>query len=443
MPAITVGFSEFEARLDTIRRRLNLLSLQDAACITGTAWLVAATVVMISTLAASNGAFSWVLRSAAAASILALVAAGWNLHRCWLNREETAFLIDRRADLDARVSTMLAHAAAAAPSRLRSILLWQLFELGPRWQLNLIAPRKLRWPTFALLAASLLFAATALLLPEKPPEPPAAQPSTNAPAAVTNTNTRQGPSLNGTSGRPGRNPADVGREQGEGEGEGTAPPSQRGAGDYSRGNLEKRSGRDQVSGLSKGEQRAMPRDSREDGASPSELHNGKRNPDAPPTNAARSIAKPMEQLPQTKRNPETEAKPPRANTAKDSATRSTAPSTKLSNGRGGSKAATGDSRVAKRGGGKNLLSKKAAAPISPAETVEPMLIRLRAFAASPALRMERQGGQLRSPALHAAGGEPPPQPIAENQEPNRLPSRSVITRAHRDLMRELFTPDAP
>ncbi len=172
MPAITVGFSEFEARLKRIRRRVNLHSLVEALCISAACLLLAGTLSLVAAAALSEEFFTWVYRAALAAAVAAIAVSIWRLRGRWLDLQGTAIHVDRCASMDARVATLLAHPQADATSPLRPILLWQIFEHSSSWDVDKVAPWRIGRPMLACAAAVAVFATALLLAPPRQKDPP-------------------------------------------------------------------------------------------------------------------------------------------------------------------------------------------------------------------------------------------------------------------------------
>ena len=184
MPAITVGFPEFESRLDQIRRRMNRLALLDASCSAAAALLLAASLLIFAAFAFSPLVFAWTLRATTGVAAITVGASAWWLHRRWLDLYDTALHVDRRADMDARVSTMLAHPKSESRSAMRSLLLWQIFDRSSKWDIGRVAPLRVGRPAIAAAIALLIFLATVVLVPQSEDEPPPEMPAEVAARAV-------------------------------------------------------------------------------------------------------------------------------------------------------------------------------------------------------------------------------------------------------------------
>lgn len=168
MPAVTVGFPEFESRIMRIRRRINRLRLLDALCMACAAFLFAAALHTLAAPALSPAVLRWLQIGSLLAATGVTGWAGWRLWCQWLDLEGAAVHIDRCADMSARVATMLAHPHSESRSPLRPILLWEIFDQAARWDVERIAPVGVRRPAIALAFAIAAFLASALLAPERP-----------------------------------------------------------------------------------------------------------------------------------------------------------------------------------------------------------------------------------------------------------------------------------
>ncbi len=432
MSAITVGFPEFKMRLDRIRRRLNLLALADAAGIAGSGLLFAASAIVAAALWLSPEVSIWILRTSIALAAIALMFAGWWLRTRWYDMYRTALHVDRSAGLESRVVTMLAHPQAESRSPLRSVLLWQIFDQSQKWDIERVAPVRVRLPLITFAIALATFAITTLLVPENQP-PPQSSPGGVSALSATNTFDLRDSNQTGHSGGA--------QLQQDARGNSTErhstsrkqnDPSQGGiqtGPDSTRGSAIKNSAAGDIPGRgpTQEQERDLGTDKREE-------------PEAEPSNALKNTAAPPPgqhlpkvEAPEGRKEPATKKRsehhPPRPN-PKGRAPRRT----------GGSKATGGSPHKGRTDGSRGLLADKAVRPIPGAKNAKPMVIQLKAFAAKPVGQSEPQGpregtdndGQTRTIA------QPPP--IASNQPVDSALRRSVVTQAHQDLIRELFTP---
>jgi hypothetical protein len=172
MPPFSVGFAQVEHRLGVVRRRLNLVTLQDAVYLGGSLVALAAALVIAAAVRGRGTLLVVAVWAAAATVTAALVAATLRVRRRWLSVEQVVRFADRRAALDDRLATLLLDPARARASRLRDILLEQILAVAPRWDVDTLAPRRVPRSLFALLAAlSALIATSFLVRPPATPQP--------------------------------------------------------------------------------------------------------------------------------------------------------------------------------------------------------------------------------------------------------------------------------
>lgn len=178
MPSLSVGFAQVEERLCILRRRLNLLTLQDAVYVSGTLAVLALTLVVVLALRARAAFFTGAMWTALAAVGAATIAAVQRVRRRWLSAVQVAHLADREAELDDRLATLLDEAPRARTSPLRGILLEQILAAAPRWDVDVLAPRRVPRSVFALAAAlaALIVAAFFARPPTAPQAAPAMRP---------------------------------------------------------------------------------------------------------------------------------------------------------------------------------------------------------------------------------------------------------------------------
>jgi hypothetical protein len=168
MAALSLGFDELERRLELIRRRLNLYALQDALYRAGAAILGGAAAVLAVAAFAEGPIFGPVRLGYLALAAAATAYFALRVRRQWLSLAAVAALVDRKAGLDCRLSTMLAHRGSPVPSRLRGLLLAEVFLLASRWTLKGVAPRRVPRSVAVFGAALALLIATLVFAPNKP-----------------------------------------------------------------------------------------------------------------------------------------------------------------------------------------------------------------------------------------------------------------------------------
>jgi len=440
MPAITVGFPEFEARLGAIRTRLNLISLQDSLCLGAAALILAVSALLAASIISDPRLASGTRMAATAIAIAAVATAAWQLRKRWLSLEDAAILVDRVGGLDARVSTMLAHPPNEGSSTLRSMLLMQVFELGSLWEVDRIAPLRLHRSAWALVAALVVLIATLLVLPETPQQPPPEVAAAAGDRGATSAPAPQPGGHSGVAALAGRGAGDRGSENQSAEGNQNDAASPDGRQSASQGKPQRQDGADSprlgdAKPATAGEQdddrdQADPAATTDDserrklaGVDPAQLK---------PRSEPRS-GKPAAQLEQ-KRAGDSPQPPPHAKPD---------PNRKSPDDRGGAKAAgSGKPGLDRSDTGTKVLGKSAARPTKKDGEPQSMLIKLRAFASSLPLEMAPQAKGPGSPADSTAEpGSEQPETAAE-QLPDTGVSRSHVTSSHQHLVRKLFTPPA-
>jgi len=161
MPSFSVGFAQVEARLHSARRRLNLLTLQDALYRSGTVVVLVATLVMVLTLRGQSVPVSrW---AAAGAVVAALAAAALRIRHRWMSADQMVRFADRAGALDDRLATLLVDPARAHSSRLKDLLLEQILAATPRWRIDMLAPRRVPRSLFLLVGSMAALVVAAFL----------------------------------------------------------------------------------------------------------------------------------------------------------------------------------------------------------------------------------------------------------------------------------------
>jgi hypothetical protein len=172
MPAITLGLAEVEERLRALRRRLNSATAQHSIYLgASSASLLVAAVVVVG-LRASAPTFRLVACGSALLAMIITAASLGYARRRWLDLQHTAHLVDTRAELTDRLSTVVDLRLRPRPSRLAPVLVAQALALGTQWQAQRIAPRRIPRSIFLLVASLLTLAATALVERRTPPQVP-------------------------------------------------------------------------------------------------------------------------------------------------------------------------------------------------------------------------------------------------------------------------------
>ena len=175
MPSFSVGFAQVEARLRVVRRRLNLLTLQDALYLSGAVATLAGALLVVLALRGRASFFAVAAWAAIAAIATATIGATLRIRRRWLSFEQVIRLADRQAALDDRLATLLLDPRRTDASRLKDILLEQILAATPRWGVDSLAPRRVPRSLFALAASlATLIVASFFVRPPALPSPVAA-----------------------------------------------------------------------------------------------------------------------------------------------------------------------------------------------------------------------------------------------------------------------------
>ncbi len=170
MPSFSVGFAQVEDRLRFVRRRLNLLTLQDALYLSGSLVALAIALVVVAALRGRATLFAVAVWAAAGAVAAAIVTAALRVRRRWLSVEQVVRFADRQAALDDRLATLLIDPPRARTSGLKNLLLEQILTAAPRWDIDTLVPRRV--PRSALILAAALAALIATSFFARPPAPP-------------------------------------------------------------------------------------------------------------------------------------------------------------------------------------------------------------------------------------------------------------------------------
>ena len=163
MPAITLGLAEVEQRLRILRRRLNWVTAQQSIYLGASFVTLLLSAVIVVGLRASASTF----RIAACAGALLVVIVGLAClayaRRRWLDLQETARVVDGRAQLTDRLATLVDLRLRPRPSRLAPVLVAQALALGGQWQARQIAPRRIPRSILMFIASLLALAGTVLI----------------------------------------------------------------------------------------------------------------------------------------------------------------------------------------------------------------------------------------------------------------------------------------
>lgn len=168
MPPFSVGVAQVEERLRNLRRRLNLLALQDGMYLGTSVVLIAACLVVVLAVRGQATVFAVTLWAAGTASGLAVAGAILRVRRRWQSMEEVIRFADHRAVLEDRLPTLLLDQTRT--SQLKDLLLAQTLAAAPRWDIDVLAPRRI--PRSALFLAGSLAALIVTSYFVRPPAEP-------------------------------------------------------------------------------------------------------------------------------------------------------------------------------------------------------------------------------------------------------------------------------
>lgn len=170
MPAITLGYSQIEQQIQVIRRRRNWSTVQQAVYLCGGLMLLGIALLIILAVRGERLAFTIAFWAALASMLLSFIAAARLIWQRWIRPAETPRWIDRVAQLDDRLATLVAHHTAAQPPRLMATLVSQLFALRYRWEPTTLVPRRVPRSVYFFGAALIALIATSFV--ERPPATP-------------------------------------------------------------------------------------------------------------------------------------------------------------------------------------------------------------------------------------------------------------------------------
>jgi hypothetical protein len=177
MPAVTLGFEEIEHRLRALRRRVNLLIVQQVGYVSLSVISLAAATVVVTALRASPRAFELALVLGAVVVALTIAAASAILWRRWCSLSSAAQLADREGALQDRIRTLLAVRGRRPAPRLAPLLLAESIALGSRWDPRRLVRRRVSRLLYLLVTSVAALVSTAFLSPQ----PPAAVEARTAP----------------------------------------------------------------------------------------------------------------------------------------------------------------------------------------------------------------------------------------------------------------------
>lgn len=170
MAAMRLGFPEIERQLRSVRRRRNLVTVQQVLYLWGGLGALAGALLVLAALRVEAQAFDLAFWAAVAALGLGLAGAIHHLWRRWLSLGTAIHWTDRNGGLEDRLATLVAHRSCPQPTRLASLVVNQLFTLRHRWQPKVLVPRQVPRTVYFFLASLLALLATAFI--ERPPAEP-------------------------------------------------------------------------------------------------------------------------------------------------------------------------------------------------------------------------------------------------------------------------------
>ena len=176
MPAVPVALAEVERRVAETRRRLNRQALIEVLC-PGIAVVLCLLAGLVAVAARGSAATFQGFAIGAGLALLATAgAAAWTLRRRFLSLDRAAHVVDRRAGMQERLTTLIWLKRSAHPSPLAPLLIADTFDSAARWSPDAIAPRRFPWVALSMPAVGVIaLAATFFLLRHIPPPPSPAQ----------------------------------------------------------------------------------------------------------------------------------------------------------------------------------------------------------------------------------------------------------------------------
>lgn len=177
MPPFSVGVAQIEHRLGIVRRRLNLLTLQDAVYWSGSLVALATALLIAVALRGRATLFAVAVWASVGAIAAAITAAVLRLRRRWQSVEQVVRWADRQAALEDRLATLLLDPLHTGTSRFKDLLLEQVLAAAPRWDVDTLAPRRVPRSLYALLMALAALVVTSFFVrPPLAPQSAAAAP---------------------------------------------------------------------------------------------------------------------------------------------------------------------------------------------------------------------------------------------------------------------------
>lgn len=449
MPAITVGYPEFKARLLKVKRVVNRSSLVDAVCIVGATAMLAGATTTIAGMAFAGTPLAWIQLGVYAAAATTCFAIARRLRTNWLDLQATAMHVDQQAGMHARLATLLAHPSPDTGSQLRTILLWEIFDLSTQWELQRIAPRRIRRPAIALAIAFLTFALARFLQPT-PGQRPATEIAKSGVSTLTAGDNEPSQPGQSASRRRESGVRTLGRNN-------HAQPVRhqdktRGSSDDSAGAS---AGDASAARTADGRRKSNTEQGQHDHAAPDGVTASgpdaddpdEKDPSAAKTQAsdrsnagANAERRAHEASPEAVETQSRQSESPMPANAARREVPTHAKRGQAAGAGGGSNTTARSTRNPERTAGGAVLGNEGTSPLLHHEKAEPMVIRLRAFAAGPA-KSEPQSGRKRTESSTDDKRQEHEAEISTSQADDSVLRQSAVARHHQALVREIFTPD--
>jgi hypothetical protein len=215
MPALTPEFAKVDAQLGLLRKRLNLRRIADAACLSGALAAAALSVLISSAVHATPVRFSYTMWAIILLISTTTAIAMTLVRRKWLSLDQTARIADQQAQLEDRLSTLIAQRPSLEqPSRMPAVLLAQVLSLTQRWDPRTLVPVQVPRSIYVCAAGLALLAATVLLerrqldepahvASQSAPTPNVEKPAETAAARILSPDGEPDPARHRAAGRPG------------------------------------------------------------------------------------------------------------------------------------------------------------------------------------------------------------------------------------------------
>lgn len=185
MPIVTLELTNIEERVRLIRRRLNAHTVQHALYLAGSLGVVVVTLVIAVALPARSSMVSLIVWSSLG-SLGAAAVLGTRIAKTrWFSLSDAARLVDHHAQLDDRLTTLLADRVKPHPSPLRALLIHQVLSTTAQWEPKAVAPHAVPRSIYLFVLALLALAGTNNFKQQDAPSPPPPAPhATDGPGAI-------------------------------------------------------------------------------------------------------------------------------------------------------------------------------------------------------------------------------------------------------------------